>query len=504
MAITYVGERGTGAATQANPATLSVSSNATAGNTIILILGCRNQRNLPSGVTITDSRSNTWNLDNAEEDNSLNNLSLIASTKQDGGTLQSGDTITVTFGTAPTGNVCYFLEEFSGIQTSAYALDRTGQGIDDVTTNGATVTVGSTTRQGVELAIVGMMVNGGPGAVTRDATWSNFTTSEQYDTVTGKSLDAQYQIQASKGTPSATYTWTSQGSSRVITTYFSVVNGHILTEGGDYIDTEGSDRLVTEDFVAAGGTLNATAGSVAVTGSQATLAVHRVFTASAGSIAVTGASATPNVKITATAGSAAINGTAATFAIHRTLSAAAGSVTVTGAAATPNVGITASAGSVAINGSPVTPAPKITATAGAVAVTGFQATLAVHRVFSALPGTFTITGDNATPNVAITASAGSVAINGTAATPAVAITASAGAVVITGSPVTFSGLHAYTLNATAASVTVSGNAATLTKQTAGGGGATPTDGGAVEQQRISQYVSRLRAEDDLVTVLAGL
>jgi len=257
--------------------------------------------------------------------------------------------------------------------------------------------------------------------------------------------------------------------------------GHILTEGGDYIDTEGGDRLVTENFTIAY-TLSATAGSVAVTG----------------------ASATPNVGITATAGSAAINGTAATFAIHRTLSATAGSVTVTGATATPNVGITATAGSVTINGSPVTPAPKITATAGSVAATGFQATLAVHRVFSALPGTFTITGDNATPNVAITASAGSVAINGTAATPAVAITATAGAVVITGSPVTFSGLHAYTLNATAASVAVSGNAATLTKQTAGGGGATPTDGGAVEQQRISQYVSRLRAEDDLVTVLAGL
>jgi len=216
MPVSYVGELGTGAATSANPASLSVTANGTAGNTLILICGCRDARDLPSGVTITDSRSNTdWNIDIDEVDSSLNNLAFIASTRYNVAPVQNGDTITVTFTTSPSGPICYFLEEFQGIGS----LDQTGRAIDDVTTNGATVTCTGPLAQPQEVAVVGMMVNGGPGAVTRDATWTDFTSHEQYDSTNGKALDVQYKIITTGGTPSATFSWTSQAAARVIATY---------------------------------------------------------------------------------------------------------------------------------------------------------------------------------------------------------------------------------------------------------------------------------------------
>jgi len=221
MPVTYVAERGTAAATQANPATLSVTSNCVAGNTLILCMGCRDARNLPSGITIADSRSNTWNADIEEQDNSLNNYAGIWSTRYDGGTLQNGDSLTVTFGTSPTGPICYMLEEFNGLLISG-ALDQTGRAIDDVTTNGATAICNGPIAQPEELGIVAMMVNGGTGVVTRDATWTDFTTSEVLDSTNGKTLDAQYKIITTGGTPSATYTWSAQGAARVIATYRSV------------------------------------------------------------------------------------------------------------------------------------------------------------------------------------------------------------------------------------------------------------------------------------------
>jgi hypothetical protein len=222
MPALYVGERGTAAATSANPATLSVSSSAQPGNTLILTVGCRDARNLPSGITITDSRSNTWNADIEEQDNSLNNYAGIFSTRQDGAALQAGDALTMNFGTSPTGPVCFMIEEFRGLWTGQ-ALDQTGKAIDDVTTNGATVTCAGPISQAEELGIVAFFVNGGTGVVTRDPTWTDFTTPEVLDSTNGKTLDAQYKYITTAGTPSATYSWSSQAAARVIATYRSVM-----------------------------------------------------------------------------------------------------------------------------------------------------------------------------------------------------------------------------------------------------------------------------------------
>ena len=434
MAIAYVGERGTGAATQANPATLSVSSSATAGNTIILIMGCRDSRILPSGITITDSRSNTWVLDVEECDNSLNNYAGIFRTTQDGGTLQSGDTLTVTFGTSPTGPICYFIEEFSGVAVLS-TLDQSGKGIDDVLTTGATVTCGGSTHQAVELAVTGFMCNNGPGIITRDPTWTDFTTGEQYDSTNSKALDVQYNILSSKTTPSATFTWgtNASASSRVIASYFSIVNGHILTEGSDYIDTEGSDRLVTEDFVSTGTTYTDSAsGTITLSGSS--VEVHLYPDSATGTITLSG-SATDHYSENYTdsqSGTITLSGSATDNHFILYTDSRSGTITLSGSATDANSNAASQSGTITFSGSETDHLTYTNSGSGTITLSG-SATDHWGIIYTdSKSGTITLSGSATSSSTYADSRSGQISLSGSSSLISAFVDSMSGALTWTG------------------------------------------------------------------------
>jgi hypothetical protein len=244
--------------------------------------------------------------------------------------------------------------------------------------------------------------------------------------------------------------------------------------------------------------LTADAGSVAVTGTAATLKRGLKATADAGSLAITGTNATlfKGTPMTASPGSFAITGAAATLLATHTVTASSGSHSITGTDATPKRGllVTASAGSVAVTGTNATltytrgSTYTLTADPGSVALTGTAATLKRGIPLTATGGAHAITGTAAalvaTHKIAagsgaesitgtaasllatrlIAAGAGSIALTGTAAAVLIArrVAASAGSAAITGAAVTltYDGSDAI-LTADAGSLAITGAAAAL-------------------------------------------
>ncbi|MFI5338950.1 MAG: DUF2341 domain-containing protein [Candidatus Methylomirabilales bacterium] len=223
-AITYVGERGTLSINNGSGLTqaISVASSATAGNTVILVFTARDTST--AGVSVADSKGNTWTIDgngNVPLNNS-NDFVFIASTRQNVGTLVTGNTVTVTFGTAPNSSRAAILEEFSGLQTSAGYVD-----VSNSATAGGTPYVSgttATTTQASELAVTGFSLNHVAGnTITLDGTYSSFTTSTIQPGTTDayqKDLAAQYKILSSTGAQSSTITDSANSSYQgMIVTY---------------------------------------------------------------------------------------------------------------------------------------------------------------------------------------------------------------------------------------------------------------------------------------------
>jgi hypothetical protein len=122
LLIKFIAERGLTETTDTVSSTLAITVNAncTAGNTIFAIVGARIASSTTSW-SAADSRGNTWHLDVLKWD--TNRGVAILSTKQDVGTLQSGDVVTITFDVVPTGARMGALEEFAGLISSP--LDKT-------------------------------------------------------------------------------------------------------------------------------------------------------------------------------------------------------------------------------------------------------------------------------------------------------------------------------------------------------------------------------------------
>src|SRR5258708_40116857 len=113
MAIALVQECAT--RTGANAATttevIPITSAPSAGNTLILCTATRNSS--ITGCSVADSKGNTWTIDIGPL-NTSNNFTFIASTHQNVGTLTTSDTVTITYGSAPTEARYSTIEEFSG------------------------------------------------------------------------------------------------------------------------------------------------------------------------------------------------------------------------------------------------------------------------------------------------------------------------------------------------------------------------------------------------------
>jgi hypothetical protein len=202
----YVGERGTLGITTGVGSTqdIPLASSCTSGNTLILIFASRCTS--AAGISVTDSRGNTWTVDGGPY-NFSNDLILVASTRQDVGRLITGDLVTVTFTTAPQEPRIAFLEEFSGLLTSSY-VDQTANATGSVVTSLPTGTTGTTT-QANEVAISAFCVDDSNINVvlTPDAGYSQFTSFSFTEWGTYKKIGAaQYLILTSTGAQASTIT----------------------------------------------------------------------------------------------------------------------------------------------------------------------------------------------------------------------------------------------------------------------------------------------------------
>jgi hypothetical protein len=198
-------------------------------------------------------------------------------------------------------------------------------------------------------------------------------------------------------------------------------------------------------------TLTADLGTVAITGTDATLAVGRVVVADLGSIAITGTDATlaRGYSLVADLGTVAITGADAGLVAGRVVAADLGAVTLTGADAT------LARGSVLV------------ADAGTVTLTGADAALSLGYGIVAGLGTVAITGTDAAllRGYVVAADAGAVSITGVAAglVAGRVVAAGLGAVTISGvaADLVYGSAVAYVLAADVGSVALTGADAAL-------------------------------------------
>jgi hypothetical protein len=136
MTVTYVAERAL--KTTSTPSALyteviPIASNCTANNSLVLVHSC--YHNDVTGISVADSKGNSWTID-AGPSNTNNFLTFIASSRLGSTPLQSTDTVTITYNTAPIGGRSSKIEEFSNLgsgdtqaatsATASVALQNTG------------------------------------------------------------------------------------------------------------------------------------------------------------------------------------------------------------------------------------------------------------------------------------------------------------------------------------------------------------------------------------------
>lgn len=224
MAFTLVGERATKNVTTAGTGTtevVTVASGCTAGHMVWGAVACR----VTAGttLTVTDSRGNTWTVDGIA--NASTNFVAVFSTLQDAGTLQAGDTITLTWTAAPGNNRKIIIEEFSGQATSSRVDKTATNNVTTSTTSGNAINSGTTaaTSQADELVVVAYCLDHGAGGTdTKDASYSSFTTSQIAAGSSSdgflKTLFASYKIISSTGAQSSAIT-----SSVTVNSYEGVI-----------------------------------------------------------------------------------------------------------------------------------------------------------------------------------------------------------------------------------------------------------------------------------------
>jgi uncharacterized repeat protein (TIGR02059 family) len=216
--------------TQAIPVTQSCG----AGNTIVLIFAGRCTS--AASISVADSRGNTWTVDGGPA-NGSNNLVLIASTRQDADALQAGDSVTVTFGTAPQQSRMAVLEEFAGLLTTSY-VDKTATATSASATSLPTGTTAATT-QADELAVAAWNLDGISEVDISgfDSTYQRFPTYvlAELGVTDGyvKAYVGQYKILSATGAQAATITRPTAGSYQgMIVTYKADSAGGVVSPGG--------------------------------------------------------------------------------------------------------------------------------------------------------------------------------------------------------------------------------------------------------------------------------
>jgi hypothetical protein len=209
----------TGTASAGPSAAFSFTTTQTAspGDLVTLFILSKLTTNADANSLVTDSRGNTWTTDVHQE--SANNYAVIASTLQDVGTLQSGDTITVTVQGGNTWGlsnfVAYWVEEFSG-PAVAPVTDKTASANNASALTGVSGTTAATV-QADEMAFAGIITGSGETTLTAVG-YDPFPTTMKTSTRGGL---ACYKILTATGAQSVTFNWTAAAdfSTGVIATY---------------------------------------------------------------------------------------------------------------------------------------------------------------------------------------------------------------------------------------------------------------------------------------------
>lgn len=188
--------------------TLVVPINQTTspGNSLVLFLSGRDEIAAP--LTVVDSRGNVWSAFVQDGEGTSNTFASIACGYMGSATaLQTGDSLTITFGDAAGSAINVQIEEFSGL-SSGVSLDAYGAGpvTGDAT---PTVTALVASSQAVELAVTLWCAEDITRVFTQDANYTNFPTAQM--TTSGalpgdRTSIAGYRILSSVATESSTLT----------------------------------------------------------------------------------------------------------------------------------------------------------------------------------------------------------------------------------------------------------------------------------------------------------
>jgi hypothetical protein len=218
---TYVGQR-VGITGWGFSATSSagggLTSSCTAGNTVIFLFSGQTTT-LPTVTSITDSKGNTWTID---VQNNAQKTVVIASTRQNAGTLLSTDNITINLASVYTGNIDGFVLEFSG----QYVFD---VGATNSGTSGTSLASGTTAATASTDEFACVMYHATKSGATATYTWTkdaNYTSPATFQlpssaTATRDSDVIGYRLLSATGAQSATYVVnnTSNGWGASIATY---------------------------------------------------------------------------------------------------------------------------------------------------------------------------------------------------------------------------------------------------------------------------------------------
>lgn len=304
-----------------------------------------------------------------------------------------------------------------------------------------------------------------------------------------------WSIEAKSASREVSYRFRVTKSGTVLDTY--TVNPQAIVSAAQAftLNAEAGSYAITgaAATVPAARAINAAAGSYSITGALAALLAGRSINAEPGSYSITGAAASllRDLVLNAEAGAYAITGALASLLAGRSLNAEPGSYSITGVDAALNRGfaLNAEPGSYAVSGAAATLLADrvINAEAGSYSIVGVLAAVLAGRSINAEPGSYSITGVDA--NLArgffLNAEAGAYGVTGAAAVlladrmvnaepgsylvsgqaasllRALMIDAVAGSYAITGADADLTLLGALTLNAEPGSYSITGADAAL-------------------------------------------
>jgi hypothetical protein len=427
MAITHVASVPTTGATQTATTSLALTIPATVAAGDILVIDASTQD--ANGVTCTDNDTggNTWTV-KEHRANGTHTLSLLWKRATAG---TASKVATIAGGTT---NVCGILSVYRGCVASgdpieamlseANASGNNTQAAITTLTDGAFVCVAASIADD-RVYTVGSADCTDPPTLTSRGSAIN---------AAGAVDNSIFHASAEKTTAGSTgafvWTWAANalGASRAYALAPAALGGAftITADSGAFTHTgtaatpRRTAKVVSD------------AGTIAITGTAASLEHGYRLTADAGSVTLTGTAATTRraAKVSSAAGAWALTGTAASLEHSYTISAAVGSLVVTGTDATFTVGG---------GGGPAS--YTLDCAAGSFTQAGTAATLRRAALVGANPGAVIMTGTAATTRRAakIVATADAYAWTGTAATlvrsaGSYTLSAASGAVTITGIP----------------------------------------------------------------------